>query len=106
METNGRLLHQPTQSRRGKFMRRTRIMVAVGVAAALAAAGTASAAVLKGAGKASINIIATSGGHGNNTIDVKPAGTISAKPAPAKAGAPPTSGALFAGKLAKDIGDP
>src|SRR5262245_3325387 len=87
-------------------MRRMRNTVAVGVAAALAVAGSAGAAVLKGSGKASVNIIATSGGHGNNAIDVKPAGTISAKPAPAKAGAPPTSGASFAGKLAKDVGDP
>jgi hypothetical protein len=82
------------------------IMVVAGAAAALAVAGMANAAVLKGTGKASISVIATSGGHGNNSIDVKPAGTVSAKPAPAKAGAPPTGGAIFSAKLAKDVGDP
>ena len=87
-------------------MRRTSIMIAVGTAATFAVAGAAGAAVLKGAGKASLSIIATSGGHGNTTSDAKPSGTISAKPAPAKAGVAPTGGASFALKLAKDIGDP
>jgi len=87
-------------------MRRTSTMIAVGTAATLAVAGAAGAAVLKGAGSASISIIATSGGHGNNTSDVKPAGSISAKPAPSKAGVAPTGGAGFAAKLAKNVGDP
>jgi hypothetical protein len=87
-------------------MRRSRIMIAVGTATALAMAGAAGAAVLKGAGKASLSIIKTSGGHGNNASDAKPAGTLSAKPAPAKAGLAPTGGASFALKLAKDLGDP
>jgi hypothetical protein len=81
-------------------------MIAVGVAAAVAVAGSAGAAVLKGAGKASLSIISTSGGHGNNSIDVKASGSISAKPAPAKTGLPPTGGASFALKLAKNVGDP
>lgn len=85
-------------------MGRTSIMIAVGTAAAFAVAGAANAAVLKGSGKASLSIIATSGGHGNNANDAKPSGTISAKPAPAKAGVAPTGGASFALKLAKDIG--
>lgn len=84
-------------------MRRTSIMIAVGTATALAMAGAAGAAVLKGAGKASLSIIATSGGHGNNANDAKPSGSISAKPAPAKAGAVPTGGASFALKLAKPV---
>src|SRR5262245_43446493 len=87
-------------------MRRSRIMIAVGTATALAMAGAAGAAVLKGAGKASLSIIKTSGGHGNNASDAKPAGTLSAKPLPAKAGLAPTGGASFALKLAKDLGDP
>src|SRR5262249_39422834 len=108
MAPNGRLLHQPkTHSRRGKFMRRTRIMVAASVAAGLALAGLAGAAVLKGSGKSSISIIGIlAPGHGNNAVDVKPMGTVSSKPLAGKVGGVPTGGALFSAKLAKDLGDP
>jgi len=84
-------------------MRRTRVMIAVGIAASLAVAGAASAAVLKGAGKTSTTIIKI---PANNLNDAKAAGSISSKPAPAKVGLAPTGGGSFAVKLAKDVGDP
>jgi hypothetical protein len=83
-------------------MRRTRIIVTAGVAAALAVAGSAGAVVLKGSGKFSVSIIGiTSPGHGNNSIDAKPMGTVSSKPLAAKVGVAPTGGAIFTAKVAK-----
>lgn len=78
----------------------------LGVAAALGLAGPAGAQV-KGAGKATISLIATPGvDPAPATVGAKAAGSIGIKPVASVAGKAPTGGSSFALKLAKDVGDP
>jgi hypothetical protein len=85
-------------------MRSTLVLgLALGIAGALVA--SPAAALVKGAGKLGITIIATPGGGPANTL-AKAAGSFAAKPSASIAGKPPTGGALTSLKLAKELGDP
>ena len=83
-------------------MRSRRFTAIIVAGACLVLAGQASAQI-KGTGKLGISIVKTPGNH---LATVKAAGALSSKPSLAVAGKPPTGGAVFAFKLAKDVSDP